>query len=167
MKTILPVLFVVLFAVPTTAQNVAQAINQTDTELDKYEQAINVRLRTFRNEEKQFISDVFDLVRQGRLPKDLVDRSFLWVQKKRPHSNLKFIYFERVLRILATKTRKPLPAFDTSIYNMRGSSTVAGTTVGSSTVGGTTVPANIIGGSVQGGVTIPGTTVRGSVSRDR
>lgn len=167
MKAFLPILFVALFALPTYSQNVSQAINQTDTELEKYEQAINARLRTFRNEEKKFISDVFELVKQGQLPKELVDRSFLWVQKKRSKSNLKFIYFERVLRILATKARRPLPAFDTSIYNLRGSSTVAGTTVGGSTVGGTSTAGSVIGGSVQRGVTIPGSTVRGTVSKDR
>ena len=168
MKTYpLVLLFVALFAIPASAQTVTQSINQTDTELDKYQQAINARLRTFRNEEKKFIADVFTLVEQGRLPKKLVDRSFLWVQKKRPHSNLKFIYFERVLRILATKARKPLPAFDTSIYNLRGSSTVAGTTVGASTVGGSTVPSHAIGASVQNGNVVKGNTVKGNTARDR
>ena len=98
----------------------AQDQEQTAAALEKYEATINATLRTARDEEKEFISDIFELVAAGTLPKNIVDRSFLWVRKNRMHSSYRFIYFERVLRIHADKLRITIPAFDYSIYNANG-----------------------------------------------
>ena len=101
------------------AQGPLVAQDQTVNDLERYEASINVMLRTFRDEEKQYISDVFDLIRDGTLPKELVDRSLQWVRKNRWYSNYRFIYFERVLRIHADNLEIALPDFDYSIYTIR------------------------------------------------
>ena len=93
--------------------------NVTAADLERYEITVNSLLRTFRDEEKQFISDVFDLIRAGSVPKEIVDRSLHWVRKNKWYSNYKFIYFERVLRIHADNLGVAIPAFDNSIYTVR------------------------------------------------
>ena len=139
-----------LFALPSAlcAQGGSVNTNQTTNELDRYEATINATLRTFRDEEKKFIADSIELVRQGKLPQEIIDRSFLWVRKNRRHSRYRFIYFERVMRVYATRSRATIPAFDYSIYNLSGSQTFK-----ENGFNGISVSAGVIGNSSFGGTT--------------
>ena len=134
-----------------------QTTNQTTTELERYEQAVNATLRTFRDEEKKFISDLFGLVKTGKLPKEVIDRSFLWVRKNRARSRYKFIYFEKVVQLYAAQVKAKIPAFDYSAYTVQGGQTISGATVGGQTFGSNTF----------GGASIGGTTQGANVSRER
>ena len=92
--------------------------NFADQRFEQYEQQLNAILKTRRDEERKFISDLVLNVRAGKLPSKLIQTSFKWVQKKRPDTNFPFIYFEKVLRIQATKAGIPstIPAYDFGIY---------------------------------------------------
>ncbi len=92
--------------------------NFTDQRFAQYEQQLNAILKTRRNEERKFVSDIVANVRAGELPSKLIQTSFKWVQKKRPHTNFPFIYFEKVLRIQATKAgiASTVPEYDFGIY---------------------------------------------------
>lgn len=84
----------------------------------EYERQLNAILLTRRDEEKQFIKQVVDQVRAGKIPSKLVSTSFDWVRKKRPGTKYPFIYFEKVLRLQAQQLgiAKEIPAFDFSVY---------------------------------------------------
>ena len=117
--------------------------NFTDQRFLQYEQQLNAILKTRRNEERKFVSDLVANVRAGKLPSKLIQTSFKWVQKKRPETNFPFIYFEKVLRIQATKAGIPstIPEYDFGIYrqfdngvrpfNRGGSPTTQGPGLGS------------------------------------
>lgn len=102
---------------PINAQTFAPE-NFTDARFLQYEQQLNAILKTRRTEERKFISDIVANVRAGKLPSKLIQTSFRWVQKKRPTTNFPFIYFERVLRLQATKAGIPdtVPPYDFAIY---------------------------------------------------
>ena len=112
--------------------------NFTDERFQQYEQQLNAILKTRRDEEREFISGIVGQVRTGRLPSKLVQTSFRWVQKKRPDTNFPFIYFERVLRLQATKAGLPntIPPFDFDIYNQFDNGTRPFTRGGSATTQG-------------------------------
>lgn len=141
---------VVIGALANTSGTLAEAKAQTfapetftDQRFEQYEQQLNAILKTRRTEERQFISDLVANVRAGKLPSKLIQTSFRWVQKKRPQTNFPFIYFERVLRLQATKAGIPstIPDYDFAIYRQfdngvrpyirGGSPTVQGPSVGS------------------------------------
>lgn len=92
--------------------------NFTDKRFQQYEQQLNAILKTRRDEERKFVSDIVLKVREGKLPSKMVQTSFKWVQQKRPETNFPFIYFERVLRLQVTKAgiADTVPAFDFGIY---------------------------------------------------
>jgi hypothetical protein len=92
--------------------------NFTDARFLQYEQQLNAILKTRRNEEREFIAQIVSQVRQGKIPAQIVQTSFHWVHKKRPRTNFPFIYFEKVLRLQATKIGigDNVPDFDFSIY---------------------------------------------------
>lgn len=122
-KTIL--FIVVIGALANTMGSIAEVKAQTfapenftDQRFQQYEQQLNAILKTRRTEERQFVTDLVANVRAGKLPSKLVQTSFRWVQKKRPQTNFPFIYFERVLRLQATKAGIPdtIPAYDFAIY---------------------------------------------------
>ena len=69
-------------------------------------------------EEREFVAQVALLVQQKKLPKSLVDSSWLWVRSNRPYTNSPFVYFERVLRLQATKAGFRVPPFDARIYSL-------------------------------------------------
>ena len=75
-------------------------------------------LKTRRDEERKFVKDIVLNVRAGKMPSKLIQTSFKWVQNKRPKTNFPFIYFERVLRLQASRAGIPtaVPAFDFGIY---------------------------------------------------
>ena len=57
------------------------------------------------------------MVQQGKIPKNLVDSSWLWVRSKRPGARSPFVYFEQVLRLRAEKAKIPIPPFNAKIYS--------------------------------------------------
>jgi len=95
----------------------------TQARFDQYEQQLNAILKTRREEEREFISQIVALVRTGRLPSSMVQTSFQWVYKKRPATKFPFIYFERVLRIQADTAGFGIPEFDFAIYRQFDSGT--------------------------------------------
>ncbi len=90
----------------------------TQARFDQYEQQLNAILKTRRDEEREYLSQIVALVRAGKLPSSMVQTSFQWVYKKRPGTKFPFIYFERVLRIQAdfADIGAIVPAFDFGIY---------------------------------------------------
>ena len=94
---------------------------QDDAYFKQYEIQLNAILKTRRDEEKAFISLVVAQVRAGALTTRLINTSFRWVQKKRPNINYPFVYFEKVLRLLAIKqgVGDAVPPFDMDIYSTR------------------------------------------------
>ena len=85
----------------------------------EYEEKIQAILKTRLPEEKEFVSKVLKLVREGKLPERVMETSYKWALNKHPDSNYPFVYFERVLRIQANKLRIELPAFDYTVYRQR------------------------------------------------
>lgn len=103
---------------PGTSDSADAIAAQPDAFFEQYERQLNAILKTRRDEEKQFVKAVVDQVRAGNLTTRLVNTSFKWVRKKRPHIDYPFVYFQRVLRILAKQQRveSAVPPFDPSIY---------------------------------------------------
>lgn len=91
-------------------------------QFEEYERQLNAILRTRREEEKEFVARVVELIRTGEIPAKLVDTSYQWVRNKRPNTDYPFIYFERVLRLQAKQIKldKKIPVFDYSIYGSAG-----------------------------------------------
>lgn len=87
-----------------------------------YERKLNAVLKTRRDEEKKFVADVVEQVKLNRIPDKLVVASWRYAREKRPNTKYPFIYFEKVLRILATKLELEdyIPPFDYSIYGSAG-----------------------------------------------
>lgn len=88
----------------------------------EYERKLNAILKTRRDEEKQFVAEVVEQVRLGKIPSKLVATSFDWVRNERPLTRYPFIYFEKVLRIQATALGlgDEIPEFDYEIYRSAG-----------------------------------------------
>lgn len=97
----------------------------TPEQFVEYEQQLNAILKTRRDEEKEFVSQVVRQVRLGKIPSKLVSTSYGWVRNKRPNTNYPFIYFEKVLRLQAktVKLDKEIPRFDLTIYRSAGQAT--------------------------------------------
>jgi hypothetical protein len=87
------------------------------TELEEYEVQLNAVLRTRLDEEKAYVHDVLDLVRRGKLPRKLVDKSLVWVRENCDDEDNLFVYFEQVLRRQAQRLRFDLPRFDYDVYD--------------------------------------------------
>jgi hypothetical protein len=96
-----------------------EELPKAELRFDDYEAKLNAILKTRRDEEKQFVSEVVDGIEQGTIPEKLVETSFKWVGNKRPDTNYPFIYFERVLRLQAKKINVQIPEFDYSIYRQQ------------------------------------------------
>ena len=87
--------------------------------LIEYEKQLNAILKTRLTEEKEYVRKVVKLVMQEEIPRKVVDTSFKWVLNKRPLTNNRFIYFQRVLALQGKKLNLPIPPFDYSVYNQR------------------------------------------------
>lgn len=87
------------------------------SDMEKYENQLNVVLRTRLDEEKAYVHDVIGLIRTGKLPRKLVDKSMQWVRNNCTNDNHAFAYFERVLRIQAERLRFEVPAFSYDVYD--------------------------------------------------
>ncbi len=92
-----------------------------DLTLEEYEKQLNSILKTRLTEEKEFVRKVVKLVGLEKIPRKVVDTSFKWVLNKRPLTNNRFIYFQRVLTLLGNRLRLPIPPFDDSVYRRRRS----------------------------------------------
>ncbi len=111
-------------ATTALSANVGQSATTADDEATRlrfldYEIRLNAILKTRRDEEKKFISDVLTMVREGNLPEPLVEQSYKWVLNKRPGTKYPFVYFEQVLRLRAEQAGLEIPAFDYEIYRVR------------------------------------------------
>lgn len=85
--------------------------------------ATNVRLQDRLNqlqprlaEERKFVSDVIQLVEQGRLPEAVVNEAFFY-SIQRYGGPMPFPYFERILRIQGERLKAPVPTFDRTVYS--------------------------------------------------
>jgi hypothetical protein len=85
----------------------------------QYETQLNAILKTRLDEEKEFVKEIVDQVKAENLSTRLINTSFKWVRNKRPNVKNSFVYFERVLRILAKSqgVSEFIPAFDPGIYS--------------------------------------------------
>ena len=106
------------FAVAGDNTSPAQSSDQFSPErLQEYERQLNAVLKTRKDEERQFIGLLVGQIGAGAVSPQLVQTSFKWVRKKRPGTTFPFLYFERVLRIMATQqgVGDAIPPFDMSI----------------------------------------------------
>jgi hypothetical protein len=69
------------------------------TEVISLEDQLKTGLKARRPEETEFIEEVARLVNAGRLPRKLVDSTFMWALRRR--TNYPFPAFERALRLQA------------------------------------------------------------------
>lgn len=101
---------------------------QDDAYFQQYEEQLNAILKTRRDEEKAFVGAIVEQIRLGNLTTRLVNTSFKWVRTKRAHVNYPFVYFERVLRLLAQKQgiADVIPPFDKDLYNRLPTSALRG-----------------------------------------
>ncbi len=85
--------------------------------LQEYERQLNAVLKTRRTEERQFVKLLVGRIGTGEVSTEVVQTSFKWVRKKRPDTPFPFLYFERVLRIIATQQGfgGAIPPFDMSV----------------------------------------------------
>ena len=92
---------------------------EIEARFDLYERQLNAILKTRRDEEKLFVKRVVDQVKLKKISSKLVNTSFQWVRNKRPGTKYPFVYFERVLRLQATKLEleDEIPPFDYGIYS--------------------------------------------------
>ncbi len=92
----------------------------------QYETQLNAILKTRLNEEKEFVRELVDQVRAENVSTRLINTSFKWVRNKRPNVKNSFVYFERVLRILANNqgVGQFIPDFDANIYSQTSTSTL-------------------------------------------
>jgi hypothetical protein len=68
-------------------------------EVISLEDQLKTGLRARRPEETEFVEEVVRLVNTGKLPRKLVDSTFIWAVRRR--TNYPFPAFERALRLQA------------------------------------------------------------------
>ncbi len=92
----------------------------------QYETQLNAILKTRLEQEKEFVKGIVDQVRAENLSTRLINTSFKWVRNKRPNVKNSFIYFERVLRILANRQGlgEFIPEFDPKVYSLTSTGTL-------------------------------------------
>lgn len=106
------------FAVQGNDASIVQSGDQfSPARLQEYERQLNAVLKTRRTEERQFIQRLVTQIGTGAVSTELVQTSFKWVRKKRPDTPFPFLYFERVLRIIAQQqgVGDQIPPYDTSV----------------------------------------------------
>lgn len=107
-RTFIMALLAQAFAIPLTVTRSGQAAIDTDN-LDELELTLKTALRARRPEDVAFIAKAVALVRNGTLPRELVEAAFVWVQKKKYKERYPAIWFERSLRALATRQGIAIP----------------------------------------------------------
>jgi len=92
-----------LIAAITLTQLTAVGIHAEEpvggAEVISLEDQLKTGLRARRPEETEFIEEVARLVNSGKLPRKLVDSTFIWALRRR--TNYPFPAFERALRLQA------------------------------------------------------------------
>lgn len=71
-------------------------------------------LRAMRPQDFSFLNVVLQQVDEGKLPRDLVEMSFLWARRQR---SFRVQYFEKVLRALADREGIVFDTGDVSSFN--------------------------------------------------
>lgn len=96
-----------LVALPVHAQSVSDEFGTNEAEQNpgfdtvRLEDQLQNGLRTFTPEQRQYVSQVVDLVEQGRLPRAMVNVVYTWAIKRNP--NVPLPYFQIALRGLAER----------------------------------------------------------------
>lgn len=106
------------FEVQGNDATIAQSGDQfSPARLQEYERQLNAVLKTRRDEERQFIKSLVSQIGSGTVSTEIVQTSFKWVRRKRPDTPFPFLYFERVLRIIATQQGQGgnIPPFNASV----------------------------------------------------
>ena len=93
---------------PFALNRSARAAIETDN-LDEFERILKAGMRARRPEEIAFIATVVALVRNGKLPRELVEASFAWVRQKKKYERYPAVWFERSLRALAAREGIVIP----------------------------------------------------------
>ncbi len=89
-----------------------------EDQFEEYERQLNAILLTRIDAESEFVGEIVDRVRTGALPPRLVQTTFQWIRIRRPDTRYPFVYFEKVLRLQATRLAlgEEIPAFDYTVY---------------------------------------------------
>ena len=87
---------------PSIKPSVAADVGDLKFQLEK-------GLRARRPKEFQFVDLVVKMVRNDTLPLAMVKSTFLWARKKADSTRYPFPYFERALRVRATKQGIKIP----------------------------------------------------------
>jgi protease II len=103
-------------------KNVLDPQKSNSNYFEEYERRLNAILKTRRDDEKVFVKQVVEKIKEDKLPVKLIDSSFEWVRNQRPGTDYPFYYFERVLRIHATELglQDEIPAFDYANIQIAG-----------------------------------------------
>ena len=96
-----PVVFLLMMlafsALPVTGARTDEPVG--GAEVISLEDQLKTGLKARRPEETEFVEEVARLVNTGKLPRKLVDSTFMWALRRR--TNYPFPAFERALRLQA------------------------------------------------------------------
>lgn len=107
-RTFMMALLAQAIAFPLAMHRSGQAAIDTE-DLDELERILKTALRARRPEDVAFIAKAVQLVRNGTLPRELVEAAFVWVQNKKRKERYPTIWFERALRALAEREGIAIP----------------------------------------------------------
>ena len=96
---VLVCLAVALSALPGTCGRAEEPVG--GAQVISLEDQLNTGLKTRRPEETEFVEEVARLVNEGKLPRKLVDSTFMWAVRRR--QTYPFPAFERALRLQADR----------------------------------------------------------------
>lgn len=97
--SVLVCLAVALSALPGTCGRAEEPVG--GAQVISLEDQLNTGLKTRRPEETEFVEEVARLVNEGKLPRKLVDSTFMWAVRRR--QTYPFPAFERALRLQADR----------------------------------------------------------------
>ncbi|MCR9117000.1 MAG: hypothetical protein NXI22_08665 [bacterium] len=94
----------------SVAQDPQAANSEGDigAEVRELNEVLKARLYARRDEEIAYIDAVTKMVDEGKLPRSLVQSTYLWARYKKPRP---FIYFQRALQLRAEKMDLKTPPF--------------------------------------------------------
>lgn len=87
------------------------------SDLEQYEKQVNAMLKTRLDAEKAYVALLVTMIKEGDLPRELMDRAVLWVQYKRAIAHTPFVYFAKVLELSADRAHVEVPPFDYNVYS--------------------------------------------------
>ncbi|HVX59970.1 MAG TPA: hypothetical protein VHC19_05210 [Pirellulales bacterium] len=103
-----------LWREPAAAQDVQSLIVTDGTTRVSLKVQLEKGLRAMRPQDYAFLNVVLLQVEEGKLPRDLVEMSFLWARRQRAY---RVQYFENVLRALAAREGVVFDTGDVSSFN--------------------------------------------------